>query len=235
MLISSDKAARPTSVMGATKRFAELLVLQESAPKFRPIVVRFGNILGSSGSVAEILWERARAGQPLPITDPDATRYFMTAAEAVSLVLKADLIGPGPGIFWLDMGERVRIGDLAERIRARAAETGLPAVETEIIGLRPGEKLHEELTTQGLSMRPTSHPRILSARQPPVPAERTRAALAAARRACATGSAQKVLDVLQYLVQDFEPSAAACSHAAVDAGQESRPTRVGAPGGRQVA
>jgi FlaA1/EpsC-like NDP-sugar epimerase len=224
VLISSDKAARPTSVMGATKRCAELLVLRESTPTFRPIVVRFGNILGSSGSVAEILWEHARAGRPLPITDPDATRYFMTASEAVSLVLKADLTGRGPGIFWLDMGERVRIGDLVERIRAHAAAAGLPPVRTEIIGLRPGEKLHEELTSQGLSMRPTSHARILSARQPPVAAARTRTALTRARRACAAGSARDALDVLRHLVDDFDPSDVACHHARHDPGQ-TRPVR----------
>ena len=235
VLISSDKAAQPTSVMGATKRFAELLVLRESSSGFRPVVVRFGNILGSSGSVAEILWSRALAGQSLPITDPDATRYFMTASEAVSLVLKADLIGTRPGIFWLDMGERVRIGDLAERVRAHAIAAGLPAMPMEVIGLRPGEKLHEELTSQGLSMRPTAHPRILSAQQPSAGAGRTRTALARARQACAAGAALDALEVLRDLVPEFRPSEAACRHAQRSIGREARPGRGATTGRRAVA
>jgi FlaA1/EpsC-like NDP-sugar epimerase len=216
VLISSDKAAEPRSVMGATKRFAELVVLGEASAQFRPIVVRFGNILGSSGSVAEILLERAAAGSRLPLTNPDATRYFMTASEAVSLVLKTDLIARRPEIFWLDMGEPIRIGDLAARIARHAVSLGHQPGEVEIIGLRPGEKLHEELTTQGLAMRGTGHSRITSARQRPVPTARVAAALRQARRACARGDAALALDSLTCLVADFRPSDAAIAHASAD-------------------
>jgi FlaA1/EpsC-like NDP-sugar epimerase len=213
VLISSDKAAEPRSVMGATKRFAELIVLGEATRRFRPIVVRFGNILGSSGSVAEILMDRAVAGLPLPITAEDATRYFMTGAEAVSLVLKTDLLASRPEIFWLDMGEPVRIGDLAARIADHAADQGFAPKGVEIIGLRPGEKLHEELTTQGLAMRRTAHPRIASARQRPVSSDTVRAAVRQAHRACASGDGGAALETLMRLVSDFVPSALAQEHA----------------------
>jgi FlaA1/EpsC-like NDP-sugar epimerase len=214
VLISSDKAAEPRGVMGATKRFAELIVLSEADVRFRPVVVRFGNILGSSGSVAEILLERAAAGRRLPVTDPEATRYFMTGSEAVSLVLKTDLIARRPEIFWLDMGDPIRIGDLASRIVAHAESLGHCPGAIELIGLRPGEKLHEELTTQGLAMRRTAHPRIASARQRPVAADGVRGALRAARRACARGDAQAALEALTTLVDDFTPSDTAREHAA---------------------
>lgn len=214
VLISSDKAAEPRSVMGATKRFAELIVLGMATRAFRPVVVRFGNILGSSGSVAEILFDRAMAGLPLPITDPDATRYFMTASEAVALVLKADLIARRPEIYWLDMGEPIRIGDLAARIAEHAALIGCAPPGIDIIGLRPGEKQHEELTTQGLAMRRTAHPRIFSARQKPVDATAIRLAMRNAQRACASGDIGAALETLTNLVADFEPSDAARAHAA---------------------
>jgi FlaA1/EpsC-like NDP-sugar epimerase len=225
VLISSDKAAEPRSVMGATKRCAEYLVLGQADGTFRPLAVRFGNILGSSGSVAEIMLQRAVAGLALPVTDPDATRYFMTGSEAVSLVLKSDLIGRRAEIFWLDMGEPVRIGDLAVRIADYVRATGGPAVGVETIGLRPGEKLHEELTNQGLAMRPTAHARILCARQRPVAPALIRVALRNARRACALASPSAALEMLQELVTDYTPSAAAL---AVASTADARRARVNA-------
>ena len=147
--------------MGATKRLAELVARLSAEPLFRPVVVRFGNILGSSGSVVEIMANTVRARPHVPVTDPAATRFFMTGEEAVSLVMKADLMGRGGEVFWLDMGQPLRIGDLAERIIDWATPEGRPRVGIDIIGLRPGEKLREELTTQGLEMKATSHPRIL--------------------------------------------------------------------------
>jgi FlaA1/EpsC-like NDP-sugar epimerase len=209
VLISSDKAAEPRSVMGATKRFAEHLVLAEATPGFTPLVVRFGNILGSSGSVVEIMLRQAAAGLPIPITDPDATRYFMTAAEAVSLVLKAGLIRKEPGIFWLDMGEPIRIGDLAMRIVDEALAAGYPRVDMTVIGLRPGEKPHEELTSQGLSMQPTGHARIFGARQRRVATATLVQARRTARSACASGNARAALSALCQLVDDFVPSGTA--------------------------
>jgi FlaA1/EpsC-like NDP-sugar epimerase len=166
VLISTDKAAQPASVMGATKRVAELAALMDASAIFRPVVVRFGNILGSSGSVLEIMVERLRQGLPIPVTHDQATRYFMTPAEAVSLVLKADLLGRSGEIYWLDMGEPVRILDMVERLLEWGAQVGLPPVPIHFIGLRPGEKLREELTSQGLELCRTRHKRVWVARQP---------------------------------------------------------------------
>jgi FlaA1/EpsC-like NDP-sugar epimerase len=166
VLISSDKAAAPESVMGATKRLAELIVLSRATELFRPIVVRFGNVLGSSGSVLTVMREAIRDCQPIQVTKPDATRYFMTAGEAASLVIKADLLALRPETYWLDMGDPVRIGDLAERMLELEERKGYRRVPMQVIGLRAGEKLREELTTQGLRMCETEHPRVWVATQP---------------------------------------------------------------------
>jgi FlaA1/EpsC-like NDP-sugar epimerase len=199
--------------MGATKRFAELLTLGQRSRLFRPLAVRFGNILGSSGSVVEIMFDAVRAGRPVPVTAPDATRFFMTAQEAVSLVLKADLIGRGGEVFWLDMGQPIRIGELAERVIALASRAGEHRSEIEVIGLRPGEKMREELTTQGLEMRRTSHSRIWSARQRDVSAVALEHAMRQLRRGCAGGDGTAVLAAIRMAVEDFEPSQAAVAAA----------------------
>jgi FlaA1/EpsC-like NDP-sugar epimerase len=209
LLVSSDKAASPRSVMGATKRLAELVAIYQRSRLFRPVVVRFGNILGSSGSVVEIMAAAARAGRPVPVTDPAATRFFMTAAEAVSLVIKADLMGRGGDVLCLDMGQPIRIGDLAERVIAWATPEGQEASQVEVIGLRAGEKLREELTTQGQEMRKTSHARIWSARQPGVSRASVVRALRQIRRACAAGDAVVALRALTSAVTDYEASEAA--------------------------
>jgi FlaA1/EpsC-like NDP-sugar epimerase len=209
VLISSDKAAEARSVMGATKRFAELVALGMASPTFRPVAVRFGNILGSSGSLIEIMSRCVREGRNVPVTHPDATRFFMTAAEAVSLVLKADLIGNRAEVFWLDMGEPLRIGDLVERFIASATPAGDTPVGIDLIGLRPGEKMREELTTQGLTMRSTEHPRIWSARQRPVQRDAVATAVRSIRGAVAAGDAIQALAVMQAVVGDFTASTAA--------------------------
>lgn len=213
LLISTDKAAEPRSVMGATKRFAELLALRQRSRLFRPLAVRFGNILGSSGSVVEIMVRAASAGRNVPVTAPDATRFFMTAQEAASLVLKADLIGRGGEVFWLEMGQPFRIGELAEWVIAYATPAGHSPVGVDVIGMRPGEKMREELTTQGLEMRKTSHARIWSARQRDVGRTAIDRAIRQLRRGCARGDASGVLAAIRLAVEDFEPSQAAVSAA----------------------
>jgi FlaA1/EpsC-like NDP-sugar epimerase len=205
VLVSSGKAAEPWSVMGATKRFAELLALRSGGPR-QPLVVRFGNILGSSGSVVEVMLRAVSSGQPIPITHPGATRFFMTAEEAASLVLKADIMGRGREVFWLDMGEALRIGDLAERVIALATPAGAPPVGMQIIGLRPGEKMREELTIQGLQMERTTHPSIWCARQCDVPHHILDRAFRHLRRACATGDGMAALDAISTAVDDYLPS-----------------------------
>jgi len=206
LLVSSDKAADPRSVMGATKRLAELVATYQRSRLFRPVVVRFGNILGSSGSVVEIMSEAVRQGRNIPVTDPSATRFFMTAEEAVSLVIKADLMGRGGDVFWLEMGPALRIGDLAQRIIEWGTPAGQTPVNIDIIGLRAGEKLREELTTQGLEMKKTSHPRIWSARQKDVARHEIVKAVRQIRRACAAGDATMALETIQAAVAGYEPS-----------------------------
>ena len=202
LLVSSHKAADPRSVMGATKRLAELVAVYQRSRLFRPVVVRFG----SSGSVVEIMANTVRAGRNVPVTDPDATRFFMTAEEAVSLIIKADLMGRGGDVFWLDMGQPLRIGDLAERIINWATPEGRPRVGIDIIGLRPGETLREELMTQELEMKATSHPRIWSARQRDVSRTSIQQAVTRLRRACAAGDAAMALETLIKAVPDYEAS-----------------------------
>lgn len=209
VLVSSDKAAEPRSVMGATKRLAEIVALSMASPAFRPMAVRFGNILGSSGSLIEIMDACVREGRSIPVTHPDATRFFMTASEAVSLVLKADLIGGRGEVFWLDMGDPLRIGHLAERFVELLTPAGQPRVGIDVIGLRAGEKMHEELTTQGLTMRSTSHPRIWSARQRPVAPATVENAIRSLRRAAADGDAEAALWAMEQVVGDFTASTAA--------------------------
>lgn len=214
VLISSDKAAEPKSVMGATKRLAELATLSLASSTFRPVAVRFGNILGSSGSLVEIMARCVREGRNIPVTDPNATRFFMTAEEAVALVLKADVIGGRSTVFWLAMGEPLRVGDLVERFIACATPAGERPVGLDVIGLRPGEKMREELNTQGLEMQSTTHPRIWAARQHRLERAEIAASMRRIRRAVAAGDAVAALVGLETAVEDFTASAAAWDVAA---------------------
>jgi FlaA1/EpsC-like NDP-sugar epimerase len=213
VLISSDKAAQPRSVMGATKRLAELAVLASATRAFRPIVVRFDNVLGSSGSVLAIFRDCIRRGRPVPVTDPRATRYFMTADEAVSLVMKADLLARRPETYWLDMGEPVVIGDLVERLMRLEADAGFASVPIRVTGLKAGEKLREELTTQGLRMCRTTHRRIWVARQPPIDAARIARDLRRIERLVERGRALEGLERLASAVPEFIVSPTAWAEA----------------------
>ncbi len=172
VLISTDKAVRPTNVMGATKRMAEL-VLQALAKKdhhTRFVMVRFGNVLGSSGSVVPLFKKQIRRGGPITITHPDIIRYFMTIPEAAQLVIQAGAMGTGGDVYVLDMGNPVKIIDLAYNmthlmgltIKDKANPEGDIAIE--FSGLRPGEKLYEELLIDDHAKK-TFHKRILSANE----------------------------------------------------------------------
>lgn len=170
VLISTDKAVRPTSVMGASKRLTEL-VIQRANRSFdtRYVAVRFGNVIGSAGSVIPIFQEQIRKGGPVVVTSPDMVRYFMTIPEAAQLVLQAAALGVGGEIFILDMGEPVRILDLAkETIRLSGFK---PFVDMDIVfsGLRPGEKLFEELAMTGEHIARTRHPKIFIGKLAPYP------------------------------------------------------------------
>jgi FlaA1/EpsC-like NDP-sugar epimerase len=209
VLISSDKAASPTSVMGATKRVAELVVKSEASPTFRPVVVRFGNVLGSSGSVLTIMRERIRQGLSVPVTDPEATRYFMTAGEAVSLVMKTALLGRGAETYWLDMGKPVLLGALVERLLALEERAGFPRVPLDVVGLRPGEKLREELSEQGLKVCRTAHPRIWVTRDRAANRDAVMTALRRLRRQVASCDADGALDVMCQIAPEYRVSAEA--------------------------
>ncbi|MBN2568700.1 MAG: polysaccharide biosynthesis protein [Deltaproteobacteria bacterium] len=162
VLVSTDKAVRPTNVMGATKRVAEMLtacVNGDSENRF--MAVRFGNVIGSSGSVIPLFQEQISRGSPLTVTHPDVTRYFMSIHEAAQLILQAGAMGNGKEIFILDMGKPVRIADLAlDLIRLNGLEPERD-IAIQFIGLRPGEKLFEELITKGEGLISTNHKKIL--------------------------------------------------------------------------
>jgi FlaA1/EpsC-like NDP-sugar epimerase len=159
VLISTDKAADPTSVLGATKQLAELVAKAASGNGTIVSAVRFGNVLGSRGSLLPVLAEQMRNAEPVTITHPDVTRFFMTIEEAVGLVLEAARLAEGGETFVLDMGEPVRIVDLVANY---ARQMRHPDVEMRFTGLRPGEKLHEALFSESEECVPTSHPRIFS-------------------------------------------------------------------------
>ena len=172
VFISTDKAINPTSVMGATKRAAEILLLDAIRDTtMKMTIVRFGNVIGSSGSVIPLFMEQIAAGGPVTVTHPGVTRYFIRVSEATSLVLQAATLGDGGRVFMLDMGEPVKIADLARHLihLSNHAEDDIQVVFT---GLRPGEKLFEEIRLEGESIHPTVHPQIVITEAPqPDPAK----------------------------------------------------------------
>jgi len=170
VLVSTDKAVEPSSVMGATKRVAEMLVRQVALSTGRPYVaVRFGNVLGSSGSVVRLFQSQLERGLPLTITDPRMVRYFMTIPEAARLVLAASALGAAGDLFILEMGEQLRIVDVAKDL-IRLSGRDPDSVPFNIVGTRPGEKLSEELSYGTEEVEPTTQPGVLRMRrQPPVP------------------------------------------------------------------
>ena len=168
VMISTDKAVNPTNVMGVTKRIAEMVVQSASRHRTRFMTVRFGNVLGSAGSVIPIFKKQIAAGGPLTVTHPDIERFFMTIPEAVQLVLQAGCMGRGGEIFVLDMGQPVKIVKLAEKLITLSGKTPYDDIEIIFSGLRPGEKMYEELFNVGEELQPTTHARIRAAVSAPV-------------------------------------------------------------------
>jgi len=209
VMVSTDKAVNPTSVMGATKRVAEMLVHDTAMRIHKPfVVVRFGNVLGSRGSVIPIFQEQIAAGGPVTVTHPDMRRFFMTIPEAVQLVLQAAALGKGGEIFMLDMGELVKIVDLVTDLIKLSGLT--PGEDIDIIytGIRPGEKLYEEILLKGEDYSPTQHDKVYASRNGTLPAgeghdlEQHVSKIAELARRADTGD---VLAHLCQLVPEFKP------------------------------
>lgn len=198
VMISTDKAVNATSVLGASKRVAELVCESRNGlDATRFITVRFGNVLGSDGSAIPLFQAQIKAGGPVTVTHPDVTRYFMTNTEACGLILQAAAMGQGGEIFVLDMGMPVRVAYLAEQmIRLTGAVPGRD-IRIEFTGLRPGEKLHEELFHGFEQREQTAHPKIFLARHPRADWPALEAALAELRRACDAGDVPALRERLQ--------------------------------------
>jgi FlaA1/EpsC-like NDP-sugar epimerase len=209
VLISSDKAVNPTSVMGATKRVAELLLQVEAgrAPATQFMAVRFGNVLGSRGSVVQTMCRQIRHQQPVTITDPRMVRFFMTIPEAVQLVIQAGALGRSGEIFLLDMGEPVSILELARdliRLSGFVPERDIPI---KFIGARPGERLYEEILTQEEGVSVTKHERIFVAPAAHLEAAHVQRCAEALLRAAQQEDRAGILANLQTLLPTYTPSA----------------------------
>lgn len=226
VLISTDKAVRPTNVMGSTKRLAEMILQalsKEVAPvlfgdsanvarvnKTRFTMVRFGNVLGSSGSVIPLFHKQIKAGGPLTVTHPKITRYFMTIPEAAQLVIQAGSLGQGGDVFVLDMGEPVKIAALAEKmihlsgLSVRSEKNPHGDIAIEFTGLRPGEKLYEELLI-GDNVSPTQHPMIMTANEDYLDWESLKGRLLVLLEALQAEDFSKVRQLLRELVSGYSP------------------------------
>jgi FlaA1/EpsC-like NDP-sugar epimerase len=207
VMISSDKAVRPCNVMGATKRVAELLLLdlQNGGTKF--VAVRFGNVLGSSGSVIPIFKKQIAAGGPVTVTHPDMRRFFMTIPEACQLVLQAAAIGKGGQICVLDMGELVKIVDLARNLILLSGLRPDRDIKIEFTGMRPGEKLYEELNTVFEDSVPTAHEKIRIFAENSLPHGDIGIWLDYLRQACEMRDTGRIVLTLKEIVHDYSPSA----------------------------
>jgi len=204
--VSTDKAVNPTNVMGATKRMAEIYcqnLNMRCDTAF--ITTRFGNVLGSAGSVVPLFKQQIEAGGPVTVTHQEITRYFMTIPEAVSLILQAATMGSGGEIFVLDMGEPIKIVDMAEQMIRLAGLTPYEDVEIKYTGLRPGEKLFEELFHEAESLQGTLHPKIMLSDVREVDWDEVQQRLLLTRQACEARDIKGLIALLQQLVPEFKP------------------------------
>jgi FlaA1/EpsC-like NDP-sugar epimerase len=216
VLISTDKAVRPTNVMGASKRLAEmclqaLFALNAKTSKTKLSMVRFGNVLDSSGSVIPRFRKQIRDGGPITLTHPEITRFFMTIPEAAQLVIQAGAMAKGGDVFVLDMGESVKIADLAKRmielsgLSVRNSDNPDGDIEITVTGLRPGEKLYEELLL-GDNPQPTLHPKIQRAQDPFTPWAQLETDLNTLKLLLSHNNVEAIMALLQKLVVGFKPS-----------------------------
>jgi FlaA1/EpsC-like NDP-sugar epimerase len=213
VLISTDKAVRPTNVMGASKRLAEMALqaLAATATSTRFSMVRFGNVLGSSGSVVPKFRQQIRDGGPITLTHTEVTRYFMTIPEAAQLVIQAGAMAKGGDVFVLDMGESVKVIDLARRmvelsgLSIKDEQNPHGDIEIEVTGLRPGEKLYEELLI-GDNPQPTTHPRIMKAHEEFIPWADLEVKLQSLEIALHRNDIDVIRPMLQRIVAGYNPS-----------------------------
>lgn len=213
LMISTDKAVRPTNVMGASKRFAEIVIseLAENSTSTVFSIVRFGNVLGSSGSVIPLFRSQVDNGGPITLTHKEVTRYFMTISEAASLVLLAATFAEGGDVFLLDMGKPIKIYDLAKQIIELSGLTVKDEdrpdgdIEIEVTGLRPGEKLYEELLISPNNLK-TPHPKILRAKETSLSTAQLKKAIFQIKKAIDDDDKKNLRDALQKWVEGYQPS-----------------------------
>jgi FlaA1/EpsC-like NDP-sugar epimerase len=210
--ISTDKAVNPTNVLGATKRIAEALVRQagaEAGSGCKFVSVRFGNVLGSRGSVIPIFKELIRSGGPITVTHPEMTRYFMTIPEAAQLVLQAGILGENGKVYLLDMGEPVKIVDLAKDMCRLSGLTPGVDIEIQFTGIRPGEKLYEELFTESEEKETQIHPKVFDSAQEPLDKELLQRGMKALQAAVLLPEGPRQREILTWfgqLVPTYTPS-----------------------------
>jgi FlaA1/EpsC-like NDP-sugar epimerase len=209
VMVSTDKAVNPTSVMGVSKRIAEIFVQALSQrSKTRYVTVRFGNVLGSAGSVIPIFQEQIAMGGPVTVTHPEMKRYFMTIPEASQLVLQAGTMGEGGEIFILDMGSPVKIADLARDLITLSGLKPGEDIEIRYTGIRPGEKLFEELSVDAENAEKTRHPKIFVGRFRPHAWDEVNRHLAGLSHAAAEGAPDRIREWLRAMVPEYRPDSA---------------------------
>ena len=200
VMISTDKAVNPTNVMGATKRMAEIYIQSRSSEQTRFVTTRFGNVLGSNGSVIPLFKKQLAAGGPLTVTHKDIIRYFMTIPEACNLVLEAGAMGEGGDIFVFDMGKPVKIYDMARKMIQLSGRSG---IEIKEIGLRPGEKLYEELLATKENTIPTYHPKIMHAQVRRYPSDEVNREYNELWEVLETMDDMKIVAKMKHIVPEF--------------------------------
>jgi len=208
VLVSTDKAVRPVNVMGASKRIAELMVQNQNScglSKTRFMTVRFGNVVGSVGSVVPLFEKQIERGGPVTVTHPEVTRFFMSIPEACQLILQAGAMGTGGEIFVLDMGTQIKIVDLArDLIRLSGFEPDVD-IQIEYIGLRPGEKLYEELITDGEDVVPTNHRKIVVLKGSQCSMERLNSSIDELSRLAHEQDGEGIKKELRQIIPEYQP------------------------------
>ena len=222
VMVSTDKAVNPTSIMGVTKRSAEIfcqMLDANSTAQF--ITTRFGNVVDSAGSVVPLFREQINNGGPVTVTHKDITRYFMSIPEAVSLILQAASIGQGGEIFVLDMGKPIKIYDLARQMIRLSGNDPEEDIKIEIIGLRPGEKLYEELFHETEDYAGTKHPKILLADSRKVDLNQFSLQLNDLADACGENDIEQIITLLKVIIPEYQANQAFTTDAIITADSHS--------------